>query len=169
MNNSLGMQRLLALQLAFLYQQDKQYDKAEEHYLTALKQAPSNEHVLLGYAKFLLRIKNDIKGASIHGTKAYSQQQNNLDTNTLMAEIAMANQDFKQAKNYLNVLLLDKRGSHKQIGKIMLADIAIKEKDFEQAKLYLKPYTRLKKGTYCLLYTSPSPRDATLSRMPSSA
>ena len=25
------------------------------------------------------------------------------------------------------------------------------------------------RGTYCLLYTSPSPRDATLSRMPSSA
>ena len=27
----------------------------------------------------------------------------------------------------------------------------------------------LKKFSYCLLYTSPSPRDATLSRMPSSA
>ena len=28
---------------------------------------------------------------------------------------------------------------------------------------------QIKEGDYCLLYTSPSPRDATLSRMPSSA
>ena len=30
-------------------------------------------------------------------------------------------------------------------------------------------FTRLKLANPCLLYTSPSPRDATLSRMPSSA
>ena len=30
-------------------------------------------------------------------------------------------------------------------------------------------FLRSPEGSYCLLYTSPSPRDATLSRMPSSA
>ena len=32
-----------------------------------------------------------------------------------------------------------------------------------------KSMERLATGKHCLLYTSPSPRDATLSRMPSSA
>ena len=32
-----------------------------------------------------------------------------------------------------------------------------------------KVYVKNEKGKVCLLYTSPSPRDATLSRMPSSA
>ena len=31
------------------------------------------------------------------------------------------------------------------------------------------PHTAMRDAWYCLLYTSPSPRDATLSRMPSSA
>ena len=35
--------------------------------------------------------------------------------------------------------------------------------------LYPKPTTNVQLTTACLLYTSPSPRDATLSRMPSSA
>ena len=41
----------------------------------------------------------------------------------------------------------------------------------EHGRRYKAPprsYTRAE-STYCLLYTSPSPRDATLSRMPSSA
>ena len=36
-------------------------------------------------------------------------------------------------------------------------------------KAGVKDATILTKLEYCLLYTSPSPRDATLSRMPSSA
>ena len=38
-------------------------------------------------------------------------------------------------------------------------------------KVYIDPYSAnsAAKQYYCLLYTSPSPRDATLSRMPSSA
>ena len=37
------------------------------------------------------------------------------------------------------------------------------------ARLQQRGYTVARKGEICLLYTSPSPRDATLSRMPSSA
>ena len=39
---------------------------------------------------------------------------------------------------------------------------------FEAAKDYQAAYAKLK-GDLCLLYTSPSPRDGLLSRMPSSA
>ena len=35
--------------------------------------------------------------------------------------------------------------------------------------IFRQYYCKLKQHKYCLLYTSPSPRDATLSRMPSSA
>ena len=34
---------------------------------------------------------------------------------------------------------------------------------------FCEAYVEVVKGYVCLLYTSPSPRDATLSRMPSSA
>ena len=37
----------------------------------------------------------------------------------------------------------------------------------KKSTISAKAYANMKKG--CLLYTSPSPRDATLSRMPSSA
>ena len=40
---------------------------------------------------------------------------------------------------------------------------------FRRARLLEHFQTRLVEGCLCLLYTSPSPRDATLSRMPSSA
>ena len=49
--------------------------------------------------------------------------------------------------------------------KILELDEAPKEGNGKQINLE-HPYTEWK---YCLLYTSPSPRDATLSRMPSSA
>ena len=39
----------------------------------------------------------------------------------------------------------------------------------EQGHVYFAGNARLVEESFCLLYTSPSPRDATLSRMPSSA
>lgn len=147
-NNFLGVPNLLALHLAFLYEKEEAYDKAEKNFLIALNQSPNNEYALLGYAKFLLRSKKNIKTASKYAKRAYSQQQNHLDTNALMAEIAIAQNDFKLAKSYLNILKLDRRGTHKYLLALMLADIAIQELDYEQARLYLKPYIRFKKGTY---------------------
>jgi len=38
-----------------------------------------------------------------------------------------------------------------------------------QMRVDKKPYAIIALGSYCLLYTSPSPRDRTRSRMPSSA
>ena len=41
--------------------------------------------------------------------------------------------------------------------------------EFEKSEKYLKRFSEENTKSSCLLYTSPSPRDATLSRMPSSA
>ena len=46
---------------------------------------------------------------------------------------------------------------------------AHREASKEYMKRYRETYLGEVKASYCLLYTSPSPRDATLSRMPSSA
>ena len=43
------------------------------------------------------------------------------------------------------------------------------ESNFQVASIQLRPYETIVEAGNCLLYTSPSPRDATLSRMPSSA
>ena len=51
--------------------------------------------------------------------------------------------------------------SVKSVGHFVLKDTTFKGDDISGAALIV--------GTTCLLYTSPSPRDATLSRMPSSA
>ena len=40
---------------------------------------------------------------------------------------------------------------------------------FEGLELTADDWEEIEEYEYCLLYTSPSPRDATLSRMPSSA
>ena len=46
----------------------------------------------------------------------------------------------------------------------------LKQKEaFVEAGLATAPFVRCDEPSVCLLYTSPSPRDATLSRMPSSA
>ena len=44
-----------------------------------------------------------------------------------------------------------------------------KNKTFDYTRLSFFPFYKFDNGESCLLYTSPSPRDATLSRMPSSA
>ena len=53
------------------------------------------------------------------------------------------------------------------VNSIRILEIASKQKPKSSANQLLKLRKHL--GRTCLLYTSPSPRDATLSRMPSSA
>ena len=56
---------------------------------------------------------------------------------------------------------------------IVMADVILLNKSDTVSKFYLKELAEqlqvINPHTICLLYTSPSPRDATLSRMPSSA
>ena len=52
---------------------------------------------------------------------------------------------------------------------LALVDAAIEAADFEFIRSSVKGITEFYENTYCLLYTSPSPRDKRQSRMPSSA
>ena len=56
-------------------------------------------------------------------------------------------------------------------GKTVLAEEVSKALDMELITWHIKSTTKAQQGLYeyCLLYTSPSPRDGLLSRMPSSA
>ena len=52
---------------------------------------------------------------------------------------------------------------------VILADIRLPGRDGNQILDFAEQVPVIMMTSYCLLYTSPSPRDATLSRMPSSA
>ena len=54
-------------------------------------------------------------------------------------------------------------------GKYQIDTLLIKQEDYLGNKSYEVLYTVFDTSTGCLLYTSPSPRDRTRSRMPSSA
>ena len=68
-----------------------------------------------------------------------------------------------QTDDTLRALIIRGDGEHFSAG----ADISEFERVFSGRESARELYTAMKKT--CLLYTSPSPRDATLSRMPSSA
>lgn len=100
--------QLIALDLAELYQKQKNSEQAERYYQIALKQAPYNEYVLLSYAKFLLRVKKVPAKAKIYALKILAIQKNQYDNQLLLAEIAIAEKAYEEAKEYL--ALVDGRG-----------------------------------------------------------
>ena len=72
----------------------------------------------------------------------------------------------------------DGRKMSKSIGNVILPDDLINQYGADVVRLWvvssdftedLRIGQEIMKANVCLLYTSPSPRDATLSRMPSSA
>ena len=54
-------------------------------------------------------------------------------------------------------------------GEEIFALVSVDENDGDPILLLMNPVVMKVMRNHCLLYTSPSPRDATLSRMPSSA
>ena len=65
-------------------------------------------------------------------------------------------QEHDKSKRILNIKITDE----------IIKKLVFPFNKFDLTALELKPFTRF---TICLLYTSPSPRDRTRSRMPSSA
>ena len=125
-------------------------------------------------------IDNDPKSPSYHNIVATIQAMNLEKKATMFDEpvdIAFANNDKAyvalSSTNEIAVINVKKRKVTKRIKITAQEPRAIKVKN---DKLYVIPFesnnrTQLSGGVGkpCLLYTSPSPRDATLSRMPSSA
>ena len=79
-----------------------------------------------------------------------------LATAALMMEVARADQAFEASEAEA---MLQQLGKRLKIEDAAVNDLVELAKDTSEEAHDL----------YCLLYTSPSPRDATLSRMPSSA
>ena len=74
---------------------------------------------------------------------------------------------FVQMRNFLGVCGINSKGTELFLAKELLAEIPDQFLGFMRANRIIPK--KLSEPTNCLLYTSPSPRDATLSRMPSSA
>lgn len=95
----------LALQLANLYKKEGKYDKAEDYYHNALKYAPYDENIQMAYAKFLLRIKNKPIEAKESLLYVNSIQEDYLEANVYLAEIAISEGDYNTARRYMNAPL----------------------------------------------------------------
>ena len=77
--------------------------------------------------------------------------------------------DFQVLNNHAPIVSTLKKGEVKIIGKLNL-DSSVKDQfEISDKETILKIESGTVEMNNCLLYTSPSPRDATLSRMPSSA
>ena len=97
-----GANKSLALEIATLYREDNEFDKAELYYKRGLKLAPYDEYILLDYADFLLKEKGNIPEAKKLLLQAYAIDKNYLDTNVLLAEIALKEKEYKKVRQYLN-------------------------------------------------------------------
>ena len=82
-------------------------------------------------------------------------------------EITKLNKEFRGKNNSTNVLSFpdkeQKNISNECIGELMICQKVLEKEAFDQEKKIFDHFI------HCLLYTSPSPRDNTTSRMPSSA
>ena len=94
---------------------------------------------------------------------AYTQMQE-LGSAWVFKRAIRDNIVFNSADDILN----DKE-TFKEIQKIWRTIGKCEFGDIEQDYSWVDAFYKQQKTLFCLLYTSPSPRDATLSRMPSSA
>ena len=87
----------------------------------------------------------------------FSCQTNNQDSKIVKSELVLLSEKINQNPNDVNLIL-------------NRVDYNLNLKKFESALFDLNQCLSIDSlNSSCLLYTSPSPRDATLSRMPSSA
>lgn len=135
-----GGNRSLSLRLAQLYVYNGQNEKAEQYFQVALKNAPNDEYILINYAKFLLRIKQNATKAKIYAKRAYDIQKNNYDFNLLLAEIALVEKEYALAKKYLQIIIgsIVKTYRYDNPRDLMYAEMAIEEKQYDKAKQYLE-------------------------------
>lgn len=93
----------ISFDLAKLYQQKGVFDKAENWYQTAISQNPSDAKIKLAYATFLWKVEKNVTDAQDLALSIYKTQHNHYELNLLLAELAIANQQYDAARNYLSV------------------------------------------------------------------
>lgn len=97
-----GREASISLKLANLAVRQKKYEVAQKYYQKAMEEASYDEMVFLNYAKFLVRHKGNGLEAKKYVDKAAANQGNLDALNFLLAEIAIENNNYKQAKYYLH-------------------------------------------------------------------
>ena len=87
-----------------------------------------------------------------------------------MAKVSMINRELKRAKT------VKKYAAKRAALKAQIRDLSLSDEERWDAQMKLQklprnasPCRQVRRCQLCLLYTSPSPRDGLLSRMPSSA
>ncbi len=100
---NLDYENVIPFEIAKLYQQIGENDKAEHWFQTAISQNPNNETILLGYAQFLWQVRKDSIKAEALAQQIYQQQNNHYELNLLLAEIALSKHRFNLVRNYLSV------------------------------------------------------------------
>ncbi len=90
-------------ELAKLHWQIGAHEQAEAWFQTAIGENPNNETILLDYAQFLWQVKKDSIAAEALAQQIYNRQKNHYELNLLLAELAIAKQQFGAAKTYLEV------------------------------------------------------------------
>lgn len=94
----------VSFELAKLYQQTGALDKATNWYQKAIKENPNDAKIGLAYASFLWKVEKDATGAQNLALSIYKTQNNHYELNLLLAELAIANQQYDAARNYLSTL-----------------------------------------------------------------
>lgn len=137
-----GANRPLALHLALLYQKKGNIEQADDYFQLALSKGPYDEEALRKYARFLLRAKKEGGKAKIYAERAYAIQSNNINTNLLMAEIAIYSKEWTSAKKYLETVDNASPYYYVDIKELLLIEIDIKEGQLEKAAQGLKALKR---------------------------
>ena len=100
----------VSFELAKLYQQKGDVDTAGSWYKKAMQENPSDAKVSLAFATFLWKVEKKPADAQKLALSIYDTQKNHYELNLLLAEMAIARQEYDIASSYLSVF--DKVENH---------------------------------------------------------
>ena len=149
-------------------------ESSRNHFLNSLEINPNYAKSYFNYG-LLLVLLEDVEEAKNNFDKVTEIDQNYAPAYFNKARLLTSPDDFEDAKkNYQTALDIDEDylDASYYLAKLYFGGKAtnkegtvINRRDLKEAEIHFLKVLDID----CLLYTSPSPRDATLSRMPSSA
>ena len=153
----------------FEYEEIKNIDKIDEYFEVSASGNWENKNILVEKSKPPKMIIEKLLEIRKKRKKPFFDDKSQLDLNCLWISSLIVAHEILPEKNYLNLAesffsLIEEKYLKKNIQHSYSKEIVF----LEDYAFLINALNDLSDKT-CLLYTSPSPRDATLSRMPSSA
>ena len=105
---SSGPNHPIAFEIAQLAYQNNDMETAHKYYTKAAQDMPGNKTVIFNYANFLIRENIAFERAKALLSNLYTFQQGNVKTNLLLAEIALNENRYSKARQFLNTRYLSK-------------------------------------------------------------